>query len=219
MNLRGNKWQWLALIAALGLAVFFLTAGRGFFETFLDHLRALGPVPFFAIFAVCVSFGVPPTPFLLAAGAAFGAWTNLLGFTISYTVSLVIAYTWARPLFKSRLDAFIEKKSPLLAGVLRENTAMAILLARLTPGFPYVLQNCLLASLCRSLKPFILISLPPMVAYAMLYASLGKSLAARNYGLLAFFAAALVGVAVVIRFTLRRRAQTRASAAPPESCS
>jgi uncharacterized membrane protein YdjX (TVP38/TMEM64 family) len=220
MNFRGNKWQWLALAAVLGLAVFFLTFGRELLANGLGQLRAWGPMPFFAVFALCISFGAPPTPFLLAAGAAFGPWTNLLGFSLSYAISLGIAFTWARPLFKSRLEAFLAKKSPVLEGALRENGAMAILLVRLTPGFPYVLQNCLLAAVSRSIKPFIFISLPPLVGYAMLYASLGRSLAARHFGLLGFLVAALAGVAVMIRFFLRRRSQTRASdSQPPQSCS
>jgi uncharacterized membrane protein YdjX (TVP38/TMEM64 family) len=214
MNLKDNKWQLLAVAVVFCLAAYFLTVGRGFLEACLTQLRAWGPTPFFAVFAVCISFGVPPIPFLLAAGAAFGLGTNLLGFVLSYAVSLVVAYLWAKPLFKSRLDEFMTKKSPMLADVLRENSAMATVLVRLTPGIPYVVQNCLLATICRSLKSFVFLSLAPAVVCAMLFATLGKSLQARNYGLLLFVVAALAGIVVFARVILRRRSQARRSANP-----
>lgn len=206
MSSGAHLWKWACLIAAVGCVVFFATAGRAVLDQCLTQLRLLGPLPFFAVFALCISFGVPPTPFLLAAGAAFGVLTNLVGFTISYAISLIIAYGCARPLFKRQLDAFMERKAPFVSGLLRENSVLATLLVRLTPGFPYVLQNCLLVSVSRSFRAFLLVSLPPLISLSMLYASLGRNLMAKRYGLLAFFLALLAAMILLLRFILRRRA-------------
>jgi uncharacterized membrane protein YdjX (TVP38/TMEM64 family) len=190
------------LVAVAGL---FVTVGREPLNQFLNQLRQWGALPFYVVFALSISFGVPPTPFLLVAGAAFDFGTNLIGIPISYACSLTIAYSYAQRLFKKQLDQFVSSKAPYLSGLLRSNPLTTTVLVRLTPGFPYVLQNCLLVTICRSYGEFLLPSLPPLVLLAMLFASLSKTLLAGKYGLLMLLIFVLGAVIVAFRHLVRGR--------------
>jgi uncharacterized membrane protein YdjX (TVP38/TMEM64 family) len=205
-RLEGSTWRMACLVVLAVVTVIFLTVGREPLNHFLNQLRQWGPVPFYMVFALSISLGVPPTPFLLAAGGAFDFNTNLIGIPISYACSLTIAYAYAQRLFKRQLEQFISAKAPHLAGLLRDNPRTTTLLVRLTPGFPYVLQNCLLVTTCRSFWGFLLPSLPPLVFLAMLYASMSKSLLAGKYGLLAVLLFVLGAVILAFRHVARRGA-------------
>jgi uncharacterized membrane protein YdjX (TVP38/TMEM64 family) len=198
-------WRMACLAGLAVVAVVFLTVGREPLNHFLNQLRQWGAVPFYVVFALSISFGVPPTPFLLVAGAAFDFGTNLIGIPIAYACSLTIAYGYAQRLFKRQLEQFISTKAPYLAGLLRDNPMVTTLLVRLTPGFPYVLQNCLLVTTCRSYGEFLLPSLPPLVFLALLFASLGKTLMAGKYGLLVVLLFVLGVVVMAFRHLMRRR--------------
>lgn len=204
---KADAWRIVCLVGLVVVLVFFFTLGREPLNAFLYQLRQWGPVPFYAAFAVCISIGAPPTPFLLAAGAAFDLRTNLIGCSVAYVCSLSLTYAYAHRLFKRQLEDFIAAKAPFLAGLLQDHPVTATLLIRLTPGFPYVLQNCLLVTICRSLAGFLLLSLPPLIGLGLLYASLGQSLLAGQYGLLLVLLFLLSGVLLVRRhFACRREA-------------
>lgn len=187
---REKFWRFVVMILICGTVVGVLAAGRSQVELLLQELRSLGPALFFTVFALVISFGVPPTPFLLTAGAAFSPKINVVGFVIGYTISLAIAYGFASRLFKARLDSFMEGKFPFLAATLQKNAVITTLVVRLTPGFPYVLQNCFLVSICRNFPAFLLVSLPPLLFMSFIFAYAGKSLIEGRYpvlvGLIAF---------------------------------
>jgi len=203
---RNRRRRLAGLVVLAVVTLFFLTAGRGLLDQFLASLRQWGPVPFYLVFAVLVSVGVPPTPFLLAAGAAFDFPANLLALPLAYAASLGLAFPLANRLFRRQLDAFLTAKAPVVANLLKESPALATVLVRCTPGFPYVLQNCLLVSTGQPFGRFFLASLPPLVLFGVLYLAIGKSLLAGKYGLLGLALFALVAVLFLFRHLARRRA-------------
>ncbi len=204
------KWSQLWRLGILALLVlilgYFLTLGREPLNHALVQLREWGAIPFYIVFAITISVGVPPSPFLLAAGAIFDLSTNVLGLSLAYAFSLSVSFFYASRLFKRQLGNFMAQKTPLLAGVLQESPAAATLLVRLTPGFPYVLQNCLLVTIARSFTGFVFVSLPPLVLISVLFSLLGKNLVSGNYLLLFFFAFMFLGIMFVARYVVRRRA-------------
>ncbi len=200
------RWKWLCLAALAAVAAYFLTFGRQPLNHFLEQLRQWGPVPFYAVFALLISLGVPPTPFLLMAGAAYDLGTNALGLSLAYAVSLGFSFFYASRLFRRPLQTFLAAKAPLVAGVLGENPVLSTVLIRLTPGFPYVLQNCLLASTCPSFVTFFFPSLPAVLAMAMLFVGLGRSLLAGNYAWVGLLLVILGGVLLIFRYIARHRA-------------
>ena len=175
----------IAVLAGLAtVTAYGLTLGREALIRWLEWLRGLGPVPFYGVFSTFISVGVPPTPFLLAAGAAFDLGTNLIGLLFAYSLSLAISYCYGNRLFRGPMQRFLERKTPLARTFLIEHPRMAIVLVRLLPGFPYVLQNCLLAAVCRSFSSYFLVSLAPLLLMASLYILVGRSAVDRNMLLL-----------------------------------
>jgi uncharacterized membrane protein YdjX (TVP38/TMEM64 family) len=194
------------LVGLMAVVVFFLTAGRGPLDHFLACLRQWGPLPFYSVFAVLVSFGVPPTPFLLAAGGAFDLPANLVALPLAYAASLGIAFPLATRLFRRQVEALLAAKAPAVGSLLKDSPTLSTILVRCTPGFPYVLQNCLLVSTGQPFGTFFLASLPPLVLFGVLYLAIGKSLLAGRYGLLGLVVFVLVAVILVFRHLARRRA-------------
>jgi uncharacterized membrane protein YdjX (TVP38/TMEM64 family) len=178
VNLR--RFGGIAYVAAVAVVVIGLTfklapLGRG-----IEDLQQLGPVAFYALFGFLISLGLPPTPFLLAAGVAFDLRTNLVGVILSYGGSLSLSFYVSR-LFQPRLERFLTTKTPRIGNVIRENSISAIVLVRLTPGLPYVLQNCLLVSLSGRFVPYFIASLLPSVLLAMLLVVLSTMLLTSEY--------------------------------------
>jgi uncharacterized membrane protein YdjX (TVP38/TMEM64 family) len=201
----------LGVVAGLLVVlIYFLTFGREPLNQFLAHVRQVGPVAFYLVFAIGISAGIPPTPFLLMAGATFDVTTNSVGLTASFAFSLADSFFYANRLFKRQLGDFMQQKAPVISGILQANPIAATILVRLTPGFPYVLQNCFLVTVSRSFAAFFLASLPPVLAMATLYTLMGKNLMGGNYRLLILVGFILAAVILVMRFiTQRRTAKTK----------
>jgi len=198
-------WKGICLVIILGIIATFVTVGREPLKQFIDGLRHMGPIPFFTVLSICISFGLPPTPFLLVAGATFSFWTNITGLTFAFGISLTANYFFANRLFKTQFEHFLEQKASSLNHLIRQNTVIAVVIVRLTPGFPYILQNCLLASLCSNFALFFLGSLPPLLFIAMLYTAIGSGLVHANITLLVFPALALLGVFLAMRYCVLRK--------------
>jgi uncharacterized membrane protein YdjX (TVP38/TMEM64 family) len=175
---RVNLWRAATFGGFVAIAACCLTIEREPFDRALEQLRAFGPMPYYSAFALLISFGVPPTPFLLVAGAAFDMPTNVVGPTMSYAVSLAISFIYTKRLFPRNMEEFLAAKLPRIAKDLSKHSAIAIVIVRLTPGIPYALQNCLLASITRSFAIYFATSLFTLVPIALLYLSLGHTLTA-----------------------------------------
>jgi uncharacterized membrane protein YdjX (TVP38/TMEM64 family) len=217
MKARAGTLLKLAFLGGLLLVgLFFLTRGRAPLDQFLQQLRVWGPLPFYAAFALGISFGVPPTAFLLVAGSAFEWPANLLGLAAAYTASLLLSYFWVSRLFQAYLDRFLSRQAPWVGGLLRRNPIVTTALVRLTPGFPYVLQNCLLVPVCRRPVLFLVASLPPVLAAAVLFMSVARSFLAGKYWAGCVLAALLIGVALAFKCHAKRHAAALASRDPLE---
>lgn len=199
-------------LGVLGLLVVVLlycaTFGRGPLNHLLAYLRSLGPAAFYSGFAVLISVGVPPTPFLLGAGAVFDLPTNVIGLSLAFAFSLSVMYMYARRLFKRQLDNFMAEKAPVITGAMQDNPVTTTVLMRLIPGVPYSIQNCFLPSICGSFRVFFFSSMPPLIFMASMYVLLGKSLFQGNLAKVALLVvivlAMLFGTSCVVK---RRRAK------------
>ena len=154
-----------------------------------------------------MSFGAPASPFLFTAGAAFSFAENMLGLLCGFTVSLLISHFWANRLFRRQLERFLAAKAPPWAAAVLQKPALAIILVRMTPGVPYVVQNCFLAPICPSRTLFLVCSLPPLMIMAVLLLKLGAGFMAGNYWLC--FALVLVLAAIGFAFKWHWQRQKR----------
>ncbi len=113
-----------------------------------ENVTSAGPAIFFAAMAVLPAFGVPMAPFALAAGPLFGERLGfpaiiLLGIaalTFNLTVTYWLARRWLRPWLTRVLGHFGYR----IPQVDREDITDLIVLLRVTPGFPFFVQNYLL---------------------------------------------------------------------------
>ncbi len=123
-------------------------AARGWVATGAGWVTSAGPGVFFTAMAVLPAVGVPMAPFALAAGPLFGArfgFPALMGMGIlAMTVNLTVTYWVARRGLRPVLTRLLEKWGYRIPEVGRDEITDLIVLLRVTPGFPFFVQNYLL---------------------------------------------------------------------------
>ena len=147
-----------SLLLALGaLAVVAVVVGyfvlrgvnlRMLFSEAMEHVRAAGPLVFFAAMAVLPAVGAPILAFILTAGPAFepqlGRGGVLAACALSNLLSLSIGYWLARRWLRPWLQKFVARSGHKVPQVARADQFEVTLLLRITPGPPFFLQNFLL---------------------------------------------------------------------------
>lgn len=178
-------------------------------------VRGLGAGWFFAAFAVLPAIGFPVSIFAFAAGSLFGPVlglpTVLALAGASMAVSMTISYGLARYVLRpwvGRLLGFLGYAAPVVpAGKQR----MFVLLVRVTPGVPYVVQSFLLGLAEVPFRIYLAISWVAATAGVALMIVFGDALM-KGKGKVALAAlAGVVAVVVAIRYA-RKRLTARASA-------
>ena len=206
-----HRHRRLAVLAAGGVAAVVLagwaatqppetwTRARELAGAAMDWVRGLGAGWFFAAFAVLPAFGFPVSVFPLAAGPLFGASLGLptvLGLTgLSMATSMTLSYGLARFVLRpwvTRLLAFLGYAVPTVPP---EKRKMFVVLVRITPGPPYVLQNVLLGLAGVPYGLYLLISWVICTTSVSLLVVFGDALA-HGKGKAALLA--LAGVALVL---------------------
>ena len=107
-----------------------------------------GPGVYFGAMAVLPAFGVPMAPFALAAGPLFG---ERLGFPmiiflgiVALTFNLVVTYWLAHRALRPWLTGLLARFGYQIPQVDRADITDLIVFLRVTPGFPFFVQNYLL---------------------------------------------------------------------------
>jgi len=150
---RTNRTRWLKLGAAAALTVIgAVLVLRGFdlraaLATFLDALREAGPAVFFTAMALLPACGVPMLTFVLPAVAAFGPELGtvnvvllaLTALTLNYCLAYAVARRGLRPLVQWLVTRLGYKMPTVQSG----DAVDLLVLLRVTPGVPFVVQNFL----------------------------------------------------------------------------
>ena len=193
MRVSGRPWLWLAVGAAVMLAI-------GLYQYFdigrlltLDSLKAsraalsvayqerpasvLGI--FFAVYVAATALSIPGAVILtLAAGAMFGLWTGLLLVSFASSLGALLAFLAARYLLRDLVQArFGKALAPLNEGVRRDGI-FYLLTLRLVPVFPFWLINLLMGLTPIGAGRFYLVSQVGMLAGTAVYVGAGTQLAA-----------------------------------------
>lgn len=200
-------WLRLGAAALVGLALaYFMTGGRPQLERWLGLMRELGPVWFYAIFVVMSSVGVPTSPFLVVAGASFDLKSNAVGVVVSYSLNLVATYWLGRTVFADLLRRVLSMVRLPWANLPRQISWQVIVMVRLAPGLPYVVQSCFLASVCPRFWLYYLVSAPFVLFMAGLLLFLGSSFNSGRLKLIILAVCLLVVAALALKLFGRRLA-------------
>ena len=204
---RGGFWLRMAAGAILlAGAVYFMTLGRPWLERFLGFVRTLGPFWFYLVFAGLSSVGAPTSPFLVVAGASFDLASNVVGMLASYSVNLAATYYLGRGLF-AEWPRRMMAAARLPWRLPEEASWRVIVLVRMTPGIPFVVQSFLLASMCPRFWPYYIFSAPCALFMAGLMLFLGTGLGAGRFKQIALAVVLIVVAAVALRYVGGRLAR------------
>jgi uncharacterized membrane protein YdjX (TVP38/TMEM64 family) len=179
----------------------------------MEWVRGLGAAWFFAAFAVLPAFGFPVSVFPLSAGPLFGATLGLpavLGLAgLSMATSMSISYGLARFILRPWVTRMLGYLGYVVPVVPVEKRRMFVVLVRITPGPPYVLQNFLLGLAGVPFGLYLAISWVICTVSVSLLVVFGDALA-QGKGRVALLALAGVVLVVLAVKALRRKVEGRA---------
>lgn len=140
------------MLAAGALAVAGVLVLRGFdvrgaLQAFLGALQDAGPWWFFAAMAVLPALGAPMAMFVLPAVAAFGPQLGTVNVVLlalgALTVNFCLAYALARRGLRPLVQWLVTRLGYRLPAVDSSDAIDLLILLRVTPGVPFVMQNFL----------------------------------------------------------------------------
>lgn len=144
--------------------------------------------------------GVPVSPLWIAMGINAGA--GLGGALSAGTLALnqTLGYWLARKWLREPIERWIRARGKSAPQIPEGEETLWILLLRVTPGVPLVVQNYLLGLARVRFDRYLAISFPVQLAYAVAFVSLGHAFKDSNLwrGMFALSGLAAVAVAVLL---------------------
>ncbi|MEZ5414210.1 MAG: VTT domain-containing protein [Opitutaceae bacterium] len=224
---RANKLIVLAVLGLVGMAAawwayrHYGTDFRMVVEAGLERIRHLGAGMFFTLMALLPAVGCPLSVFTLTAGPVFaptlGMPVVLLLVWLSLAVNLAISYWLSRYALRPWLERLVTWMGYKLPEVKASDHRGMVILVRVTPGPPYVLQSFLLGLAGIPFATYFYISWIISSLYACAFVLFGDALI-QGKGKMALvavglFAALTVGVQLLRRHYRRRREKAQATEA------
>lgn len=175
-------------------------------------VRGLGAPMFFLAMALLPAIGCPLSVFTLTAGPVFapslGLPAVLLLVWLTLAANLALTYWLARYALRPWLEKLCDWLGYTLPQAAPEDQRGLVVLVRVTPGPPYVLQSYLLGLAGISFPTYFLISWVITSSYACAFVLLGDALM-KGHGRTALIAISLFAAITAGVQLLRRRYATR----------
>ncbi|MCC6415134.1 MAG: TVP38/TMEM64 family protein [Opitutaceae bacterium] len=221
---RGKKLFVLAVIGLAGLAAawwlfrHYGTDARMIVDAGVGKVRQLGAGRFFMLMALLPAVGCPLSVFTLTAGPVFAPTIGMpmvLGLVwVSVAVNLAISYWLSRYALRPWLARLIGWLGYKLPEVKASDHRGLVILVRVTPGPPYVLQSYLLGLANIPFGTYFYISWVISSLYSCAFVLFGDALI-QGKGKMALvavglFAALTVGVQLLRRHYRRRKEKAQA---------
>ena len=179
MNARGYLKLGLVLAAVAAIVVAArmlpLAVWLEAFNQRVVGLGLLGMVLFALIYAAATVLMVPGSLLTLAAGASFGLLPGFVAVLFGATLGAAGAFLVSRHLARKRVERWIQRKASFVAvdkAVAREGWKI-VFLTRLSPVFPFNLQNYAYGLTSVSFWQYVLASSIGMIPGTFLYVYLG----------------------------------------------
>jgi uncharacterized membrane protein YdjX (TVP38/TMEM64 family) len=191
-------------LVIMALVGFYLWRPTTDFQDFLGLLHRGGPIPFFICFAVLPLAGVPGTPFLLIAGAAFGPWVSLIGMAAALAVQLSLAYWLAHRYLHQFLERLARKTKYGVPDVKPENHLKFAVLVRVTPGLPPFLKHYVISLAGVPFRTFFWVTWPISLVSSAALILLGDAAFDRDIEDLAVLAVVVIVLFLLYKIIRRR---------------
>ncbi len=212
-RIRYVRWASLLTIAAAFLLLLrALPVDRLFaaLQAWVGHLGFWGPAIFAAVYALAATLFLPASALTLIAGAVFGLGTGVAAAWIGAVLAVVFSFLIGRYFARARVER-IAQDNPRFGAVdkaLGEEGWKIVALLRLSPVFPFNVQNYLYGVSSIRFWPCVLASAVFMLPGTFLYVYLGyiggQAAAAASGGGVdaARLALQVVGLAATVLVTL-----------------
>lgn len=216
------------LLMGAGLVGVLLLQGvdlRAWIDEGIALVQKAGPWVFFTSMAVLPAVGSPLSPFTLTAGSIFAptlGWPLVIVATwLALTVNVTITYVGARWLARPLLEKLVLRLGYRWPEVRPENHWDVTILARVTPGPPFVLKGAMLGLARIPFRIYLLGSVLIEGIYATVFVVFGEALLAGRGKMIVVGISALAALAVgthLLRGHLaRKKAQTEQSPSSEEA--
>jgi uncharacterized membrane protein YdjX (TVP38/TMEM64 family) len=192
---------------------------EGAMETGLNQLQDSHPMWLIAALVVLPLVGMPISPLWILTGIRFGpAWGVAVG-AATMLANITLAYHMAAHLLSRPIHALLRRRGLTMPSVPADDQSKFILLCRIAPGVPMLLQSFILGSVRVDFRRYILISFPVLTAFCAAFVIGGDALVHSDwwFGLLAFslFLALLLILRQWRRAAARNLRLQKESAYPP----
>ena len=174
----GARWATIACVVASVVLLLLALPLDSLVEALQARIASLG---FWAPFAYAATYGLAATLFVpgsalsLAAGVLFGVWLGTVVVWFGATLSIVLSFLIARYAARARVEA-VARTRPRFAAVDRaigEQGWKIVALMRLSPVFPFSLQNYFFGITAIGFWPSCLASAVFIIPGTFLYVYLG----------------------------------------------
>lgn len=176
------------------------------FDQGLDLLQASHPLWLIASMALLPLAGVPVSPLWVLGGMRFGALWGGLIVILTAAFNIAAAYGLAANWLRIPLEKVLAKRGFNIPVLKDGDERSFILLCRVTPGIPLVVQNYLLGCARVRFGRYLLLSLPFVCGYGLAFVLFGDSLADSGLWRILLAAGLVVGIVLAIRLMRKRLA-------------
>ncbi len=125
-----------------------LAQGKEWYDRAMDAVREAGPLAFFTAMAIFPGLGAPMLAFSLPVGRIFGPTLGMpmvvFWSLVATLVNMTITYALARRGLRPVLGAVVKRLGYKLPEIESGDIVDLIVILRLTPGIPFLVQNYLL---------------------------------------------------------------------------
>jgi uncharacterized membrane protein YdjX (TVP38/TMEM64 family) len=142
-------------------------------QSTIKSLGILAPLVFILIYTLVPIFFIPITPLSITAGILFGPLFGTVYTVIGATSGACAAFFVSRYLVKDWVDQKTSGKIGLIKKRVEEDGWKFIAISRITPVFPFNLQNYLFGATNISLKTFLLATILSIIPGSFAYVYLG----------------------------------------------
>jgi uncharacterized membrane protein YdjX (TVP38/TMEM64 family) len=179
-QIKNTKALLIALvIVGIGIGFLFLPVRQWFLQLQgqIESLGAVGPVVFALAYVVLTVLLIPGSALTLGAGAIFGLWLGAITVIIGANLGALCSFLLARTFLREKVARWAEanpKFAALDRAIGREGFKM-VLLARLSPVFPFTLLNYFLGLTKVRTSSYVIANLIGMLPGTFLYIYLGAT--------------------------------------------